>query len=1051
MTFDDPAEDSRTPRRPADPPWLAWIARQGEMGARVAAHDWASTSLGPITDWPRATRDAVMVTLGSLFPMNVRLGPERLAIYNDACREVFGPDRFARALGHPTVAFWPETARRIGALLDTVERTGQPFYATDQVVHLNRTVPGQESYFTFCYSPVIDDDARPLGVLTTFVESTDKVLADRRLRTLERLGRELPDTATETEIADLAMRVLADNAADHPAGVLCRIPGDDRPPHVLASFGDPPDCTAAADLLRACVTEGGPQHGTEGPNDGVHAFGVIDPEQAAPTHVLLVRHHPARPWDADLEGYLALVAAALGSAMLTQAELWAERRRVARAVALDAAKSEFFSSVSHELTTPLTLLAAPIEHILEREPDLPAAVRHDLVLMRANASRLARMVEAMLDFSRIEAGRLVPTLQTTDVALATRGLCAAFAPAVERAGLDFSADVPDLSRPAQVDPDFFERIVLNLLSNAVKFTDAGSVTVRLREEGDSYLVEVADTGSGIDPSDHDRVFARFERLRPPSGGREVPGAGIGLAMVRHLTEILGGSVDLDSEPGRGSRFTIRLPFQPAAPRAEGRSVTPRRVGSFLAELESWDTRGESAGDGLPRLLVAEDDPQLAHFFADALADSYVVDLATDGGTALEAIRARRPDIVLTDLVMPGIDGLELVRLIRADPAIRDLPVLLLSARSGADAAAIGLDEGADDYIAKPFTMVNLRARLAANLERARERSTDAAWRRAVMAAINDGLLIFDADGLVLELNESFTDLLGYGMDDGPFRPPYPWWPTAEEDAEALAEVRTAHERARRGVSQTVELQFRRRDREPVWVRATDAQVRPVGAVVSANVRTLRDITRERAARDRRVAAAQVSADFATVDDLETLLSIAQHGLGVLFDGGSTIQLRLDERQIVLHGPNTVTAEDLPEQVRVGLAGEPSPDTVSLRPGILLVPRSSATGCRAWVQFPRPRRIPPDEMIVADLLAQAFAIAVDRVIEAQRAADREANLQAAMESHRLIGQAIGILVERHRLVPGQAFDRLRSASQNRNLKLREVARRVIETGLEPEEA
>ncbi|MFZ0531138.1 MAG: ANTAR domain-containing protein, partial [Propionicimonas sp.] len=191
--------------------------------------------------------------------------------------------------------------------------------------------------------------------------------------------------------------------------------------------------------------------------------------------------------------------------------------------------------------------------------------------------------------------------------------------------------------------------------------------------------------------------------------------------------------------------------------------------------------------------------------------------------------------------------------------------------------------------------------------------------------------------------------------------------------------------------------------------------------------------------------------FSAADDLDTLLAVAEQGFATLFEGGSTVQLSVDgERQVVIGG-GLVTPDDLPEQVRTGLAGEPSPDTTSRRPGILLVPRSSESGCRAWIQFPRPRRIGPDEMIVADLLAQAFALAVDRVFRAQKAADRETNLRVAVESHRLIGQAIGILVERHHILPAQAFERLKIASQNRNLKLREVARRVIETGQEPSDA
>lgn len=329
--------------------------------------------------------------------------------------------------------------------------------------------------------------------------------------------------------------------------------------------------------------------------------------------------------------------------------------------------------------------------------------------------------------------------------------------------------------------------------------------------------------------------------------------------------------------------------------------------------------------------------------------------------------------------------------------------------------------------------------------------SEAEWLRALMAGMRDGLMVFDSDGLVLELNQSFTDLLGYSLADGPFRPPYPWWPTEAEDPAALAELRQAYAAAASGRELTAEFHLYRRDRRPVWVLSAGGPIRYSEGGPVAYLRTVRDITKEKEAQARRAAAAQVSADFATTDDLATLLGVAEHGFNLLFDGDTTILLTERGREHLFSGGRTISREDLQPPAAAGLAGQPSADTKRLRPGILLVPRTTAHGCRAWIQFPRPRRISLDEMIVADLLAQAFSLAVDRLVDAELTADREANLQYAIESHRVIGQAIGILVERHRLLPGHAFDRLKEASQNRNLKLREIAVRVIETGAEPDTA
>ena len=330
-------------------------------------------------------------------------------------------------------------------------------------------------------------------------------------------------------------------------------------------------------------------------------------------------------------------------------------------------------------------------------------------------------------------------------------------------------------------------------------------------------------------------------------------------------------------------------------------------------------------------------------------------------------------------------------------------------------------------------------------------AVDAAWRHAVIRSIRDGLVIFDSSGLVLEMNQAFSDLLGYRLEDGPFRPPFPWWPTEAEDAAALAEIQAAYENILDGDAVERELRVYRRDRRPLWVLSGGATIHHQ-AIGTTHLRTMRDITRAREARERRAAAAAVSQGLASAEDLADLITIAEHGFGLLFDGDCTVRLGDgDGDRRWFSAADTGTLDQLPPEVLAGLDGEPSPDSTSLRPGILLVPPTPDVDSRAWIRFPQPRRISVEEMIAADLLAAAFAAALLRVLTLQEAADRMANLQHAVESHRLIGQATGILVERHRLLPGEAFERLRRASQQRNLKLRALAARVIETGAEPETA
>jgi PAS domain S-box-containing protein len=364
------------------------------------------------------------------------------------------------------------------------------------------------------------------------------------------------------------------------------------------------------------------------------------------------------------------------------------------------------------------------------------------------------------------------------------------------------------------------------------------------------------------------------------------------------------------------------------------------------------------------------------------------------------------------------------------------------------------DTGMEQYFALLATLMSgaistMRGREESRRAREQAQLADLSWRAAVLHSIQDPIVIFDHNGTVVELNQAFTDLFGHSLDHGPLAPPYPWWPTDTEDPDGAAHIRALHDSLLADPRPVdAEVRFYTTDRRPIWVHTRGSYLHTGDTTL--HIRSLRDITRDRAAQQRRSAAVGLATELGTADDLATLLSIAEHAFDLLFEGTTTLQVDLDTTRY-LHGGASLTAADLAPQVTAGLAGDPDPDTRQLRPGILLTATAGTGTSRAWIQFPRPRRITADEMSIADLLAHAFALAVDRLVLTDQAADRETHLRQALESHQHIGQAIGILVERHRILPGAAFDRLKTASQNRNLKLRELARRVIETGAEPEQA
>ncbi|MDV3220274.1 ATP-binding protein [Intrasporangium sp.] len=1057
----------------------------GELGARFAAHDWSLTPLGPISEWQQSLRTAVSICLTSRFPILIWWGPQHTMIYNDGYRPMLGA-KHPKALGSPGHEVWPEIWDVTAPLLDTVMTTGAATWSRDERLLLDRNGYLEECYFTYSHSPITTDAGDIGGVFTTVTETTEHVLSERRLGTLGVLSRRLGEATDAGHVRRLAADVLGSNPQDHPLVAMVdahNLPDDPRDLDVPEDLrGDVLAAATEAATERRQIHRAlpSPIPMSDAPDalavDGLHALPITLPTDEAMSAVLVIGRSAHRRWDPALATYLALCITHLGTALSGIRELDSERQRAETLEALDIAKSAFFTNISHELRTPLTLISGPLaEAVADRS--LTADQRERLELAQRNAVRLARMVDAMLDFGRMAASKVQPQVEPLDVTRQTRAMADSFAGAFRRAGLEFVAECPQTDRPAHLDRDMYERIVLNLLSNALKYTPAGRVTLRLEPGPDGFTVSVTDTGIGIRKRDIPRVFQRFEQLPRPGKARSHEGAGIGLAMVKQLTELMGGTVEVESALGRGSTFTIRLPWgEPPTVPVGGHSITPRHVDAFLAETEGWDLPyaaepapeqkvpeevAEAPTGDRPRLLIAEDNSDMRTYLRSALSGDYDVEVVPDGTAALKRCLVSRPDLVLADAMMPGLDGFALTRAIRKDVNLRHVPVLILSARAGERDTEEGLTSGADDYVSKPFSLAELKARLGSNLERSRARLRDASWRRAVMESFQDAILITDTTGHVVEVNEAFTQLLGYSPVDGPLELPHPWWPAAT-DSDVGPDGMTDRERVEQATSTALrgetidgcECRLVTRDDRDVWVRVSTRQVEGVGDQPDYVVMTMQDVTREHAARTRRQAAAELSAEFGSAADLTQVLESAVTGFAELFDGDSTVRALAGAEDHVFTAAGPVHRADLDDALWEALTTEDpeAPDPTERVAGLLISPQNHPSSeCRVWVQFRRPRLVTTDERIVGDLLGQAFALAVDRVVAATSFADRESHLAKAIESHRLIGQAIGILIERHRVTPAEAFTMLKKASQDRNIKLREIAARVIETGAEPGDA
>ena len=385
-----------------------------------------------------------------------------------------------------------------------------------------------------------------------------------------------------------------------------------------------------------------------------------------------------------------------------------------------------------------------MEDALAKPDALTPQQRQRLELVHYNALRLLKLVNALLDFSRLEAGRMQASFAPTDISQRTRELAGAFQSAAEKACLRLSIDCPRLSEPAYVDQDMWEKIVLNLISNAFKFTFEGGIAVSLREGDADFRLTVRDTGTGIPAEELPRVFERFHRVQG-ARSRSHEGTGIGLSLVREIAKLHGGTVSVQSETGKGTAFTVSLPkgtdhLPAAAVTAAARPPQGSNAAAYVEETRRWlpaeapravPQPAAVPGAHRPRVLVVDDNADLRAYMAQLLEPHYEVTLAVDGEAGLEQARRDPPDLVLSDVMMPRLDGFGLLRRLRAEPHTRNLPVILLSARAGEEASIEGLQAGAEDYLSKPFSARELLARVRTHLDLALTRRQ---WMRELEQA-----------------------------------------------------------------------------------------------------------------------------------------------------------------------------------------------------------------------------------------------------------------------------------------------------------------------------
>lgn len=756
------------------------MAPSNEMQERVDAFDWSRTPLGAIESWSPALRMMVQFLLSNRFPLLLWWGPQYVCIYNDAYSSVLGA-KHPWALGRPVKDVWSEVWEVIQPLIDTPFKGGPATWNEDICLELNRRNFLEEAHFTIAYSPVPDEavESGIGGVIATVHEITEKVVGDRRVATLRDLGVRSIDAKTSEEACAIAAESLVGHAKDIPFALLYLMDANQQTARLAGSVGVMTGSRAAPVKITFHAEENcdavwpfdaAMKSGSVEivPNLSTRLAGEIPPGPwRDPPHTAVVMpilsnklHHVAGfliagvsarlQFDQSYLDFLGLATNQIAGSIANAREIEQEKKRAEALAEIDRAKTVFFSNVSHEFRTPLALTLGPIEEVLERSrTELPLSVRDGLQMAHRNGQRLLRLVNNLLDFSRIEAGRARALFLPTDLADYTKELANVFRAAIERAGLRLDVDCPPLSEPVYVDRDMWEKVVLNLVSNAFKFTFEGKITISLHVADSLVELRVRDSGVGIPDEEMPRLFERFHRV-PNTRSRTHEGSGIGLALVWELVKLHGGSLRAESRLGEGSTFIVSLPLGKAHLPQEQIGVadihtrTSSGVEPFVEEALLWLPDHLSEGEAKPELnenkspsdhrkdlalkhplvLVVDDNADMRKYLARLLAERCEVLLAPDGLAALALARERRPDLILSDVMMPIMDGVELLRALRSDAVLHTIPVIFLSARAGEDSRIEGLQEGADDYIIKPFTARELLARVSAHLDLTRLRSEE---------------------------------------------------------------------------------------------------------------------------------------------------------------------------------------------------------------------------------------------------------------------------------------------------------------------------------------
>lgn len=719
------------------------------MGQLIRSFDWSQTPLGPIDKWPRSLRTCVQIMLTSRQPIWIGWGKELIKLYNDPYQQIV-KGKHPWALGKPASIVWKDIWKDIDPMLRKVMHENEGTYVEEQLLIMERNGYPEETYYTFSYTPVAGDDGVTAGMICFNTDDTDRIISERQLKTLTELGKSLNDLKSTEHVYAEAIKVIRANPFDFPYAALYTVENgvaqlvngtsadavlQEKYQVVATNDGEIGDAFAKSfssgkpQVLKGLVPKIGkmPTGAWSIPPDQAIVLSIAQRGSSEAYGFLFVGANPFRLLDESYLGFFQLLADQIATSLANIHLIEEERKRLQALAEIDRAKTVFFSNISHEFRTPLTLMLGSLEEVLRKpEEEVNIENRAPIETTHRNALRLLRLVNNLLDFSRIEAGKEQVNFQRVDISKLTRELASNFTSLVETAGLSYEINVEQVNTPVFIDKIMWEKIVLNLISNAFKYTLKGKIVVSLRTEDSHFYLCVKDTGVGIPKEELPRMFERFHRVQNTTG-RTYEGTGIGLSLVSELVKLHSGTITVTSEVGSGSEFLVKIPFgspakspQAVSPSENGHTASHAEIfleeASSLIEVASLPEAQKRGELKTKRVLVVDDNPDMRNYIRNLLQNYFDVTTATNGKEAIEKIDSDKPDLVLSDIMMPVMDGVQMMKAVKSNPAWRSLPVILLTARAGEEAKIEGYEIGADDYMVKPFSAKELIARITSQLK-----------------------------------------------------------------------------------------------------------------------------------------------------------------------------------------------------------------------------------------------------------------------------------------------------------------------------------------------